>query len=112
MQHPSLFPFLALAAVVACGEPPPCSPCRSDDQCGVGETCLQAGPNAGTCARMCSLIVWHVGEGYDAPCIAGVGNCPETCSGPDGVFGHCTAYESLVDVGVCREDAGELVCPE
>ena len=102
---------LAFALALACGEPA-CMTCRNDTQCGVGEICLTVGPNAGTCARECSLTVWHVGDDWDAPCPAGVGTCPETCTDQDGVFGHCSAHAGLPDdVGVCLAPTGELVCP-
>lgn len=101
-----------LLSLAACGDPI-CLTCRSDAMCGVGEVCLTAGPEAGTCARMCSLTVWHVGEDWDAPCKAGVGTCPESCSDELGVFGHCTEHPGLPDdVGICRADAGALICPE
>ena len=107
----SLNAFLFLVTLLAsCGDTS-CPTCRSDDACGVGEVCLPA-PGGNTCARMCSLVVWEVGPGYEVPCAAGVDGCPETCNDADGVFGHCTARAGLpAGVGVCIEPTGALVCP-
>lgn len=102
--------LVSLLFLAACGEPI-CRACRSDATCKLGEVCLQSGPEAGTCARTCSLTVWHVGPGYEAPCAAGVDGCPESCADQAGVFGHCTPAGLPDDVGICRGAAGEPVCP-
>jgi hypothetical protein len=106
------FSILSIFSMASCGDNF-CNTCQTDLQCSNGQTCLLSEPHMNICAQQCSLTVWAEGEGYDAPCPAGVGTCPETCRNQNGVFGHCVPHEGLPDdVGICIIPTGDLICPQ
>ena len=106
---------VAVLLGLACG--PECADCENESMCKFGEMCIADAAGARTCARACSLTVWHDGPNNDAPCPAGEvgpwGTCPESCVDMDGTaFAHCTFREGLPDdVGVCIIPTGDPVCP-
>jgi len=105
-------PMAIVLLLASCGDAV-CAECRSPDACELGEICIPAtATQPSSCARACSLVVYHEGPGYEVPCAAGVDGCPETCADENGVFGHCMLRPGLPDgVGVCVAPAGEFVCP-
>lgn len=91
--------------------PEPCVP--GEDSCPLGKVCLSTSADnvEGLCTQGCSLTVWHIGEGYDAPCMTGEGLCPNTCAQIPGASCH-VAPLLPDDVGACADPAGSPVCSD